>query len=176
MVPLCLAQSVNIAGLRNPVLCKFVFYGHLTFRNVVQLECKVWSQIEGTTNFLPAINLHGNCLVRRRAKEADKLSVFYSRKFRGVLPRISSSSERTVVLRVTLGAYRATYYCPLQFTWRLHSTLMILSRLVTARFMQRDGKAGIHWWNNICAAVFSPLLQVQTAHTVSTTEKCYFEC
>jgi hypothetical protein len=35
------------------------------------------------------------------------------------------------------------------FTWRLHSALLILARLVTAQFMQRDGKTGIRQTNNV---------------------------
>jgi hypothetical protein len=35
----------------------------------------------------------------------------------------------------------SVYYFELQFTWCLHSTAVILTRLVTAWFMQRDGKA-----------------------------------
>jgi hypothetical protein len=36
------------------------------------------------------------------------------------------------------------YYCPRQFSWRLYSTVVVtLVWLVTACFMQRDGKAGL---------------------------------
>jgi hypothetical protein len=31
-----------------------------------------------------------------------------------------------------------------QFTWHLHSTVMILAQLIMAFFMQQDGKASIH--------------------------------
>jgi hypothetical protein len=37
-----------------------------------------------------------------------------------------------------------TRNCSRQFTWRLHSMVVILAQLVTAWFIQRDGTAGIH--------------------------------
>jgi hypothetical protein len=55
-------------------------------------------------------------------------------------------------------------YCSRQLTWRLHCIVMILARLVTAWFMQRDGKAGIHLSNNILRRVFAPLFLLHTAH------------
>jgi hypothetical protein len=39
---------------------------------------------------------------------------------------------------------KAVTYCKHQFTWRLHATVEILAWLVTARFMQRNSKTGIH--------------------------------
>jgi hypothetical protein len=46
-----------------------------------------------------------------------------------------------MLLELTL--YGASVAPILQLTWRLRSVIVILARLVAARFMQRDGKAGI---------------------------------
>jgi hypothetical protein len=67
-----------------------------------------------------------------------------------------------------------SHYGPRQVSWCLRSTVVILARLVTAWFVQRDGKAGSFRSNNIlCGGVPSIVTVVHTAHTVCITEKCY---
>jgi hypothetical protein len=56
-------------------------------------------------------------------------------------------------------------HIPRQFLWRLQS-IAILAQLVTAWFMQRDGKAGIHRSNNILSGGARSLLHVHAAHSV----------
>jgi hypothetical protein len=59
------------------------------------------------------------------------------------------------------------------FTWCLHSTVLILARLVTAWFMQRDGKQRVlAGQKNIR---HGGVRSIVTAHAVRTTEKSYFE-
>jgi hypothetical protein len=63
--------------------------------------------------------------------------------------------ERTPLLDIWL-SYMSSSYCPEQLIWRQQSTLTILVLLVTAKYTQRDGKAGGHRSNNIlCRGVRS---------------------
>jgi hypothetical protein len=77
----------------------------------------------------------------------------------------------TAILQISHNLYR----CLHQFTWHLHSTAVIFAWLVTAGFMQWDGKAGITNWITFCVAVFTPLLHAHAAHAVHAKEKHYFE-
>jgi hypothetical protein len=65
-------------------------------------------------------------------------------------------------------------YCPRQFTWRLHSEAVILVRLVTARFKQRDGSAGIHRSDNIMRGGVRPIVTRARCSYCVSTEKRYF--
>jgi hypothetical protein len=77
---------------------------------------------------------------------------------------LAAGQTNVFLLRITCDLTNA--YCPLQFTWRLHSMAVILVLLVTAWFMQRDGTAGINLSENIlCGGVRSI---VTRAHTVRT--------
>lgn len=58
------------------------------------------------------------------------------------------------------------------FTCRLHSMVLILVRLVTAQFMQRDSSAGIHRSKTFWVDAIAPFLHVHIACIVRTTEKC----
>jgi hypothetical protein len=60
-------------------------------------------------------------------------------------------------------------YCSRQLNCRLHSIVMILARLVTAWFMQRDGKAGVIHQMTFSGGVCF-IVVLHTAHTVSTME------
>jgi hypothetical protein len=68
--------------------------------------------------------------------------------------------ERTGFLNSVITRYKQTktetvfLHRLLQFTWRLHSFVVILVRLVAAWFMQRDGKAGCHPSSNILGGGF----------------------
>jgi hypothetical protein len=42
-------------------------------------------------------------------------------------------------VRYNTAALEPQVYCPRQFTWRLACAVVVLARLVTAWFMQRDG-------------------------------------
>jgi hypothetical protein len=44
----------------------FPLYGCPLFRNGLQLRYRIRPQLQGTTHFLPPINLYGNCLERRK--------------------------------------------------------------------------------------------------------------
>jgi hypothetical protein len=55
-------------------------------------------------------------------------------------------------------------YCSRQFTWRPRSIVVIYHRLVTARFMQRDGKA-VAEQIMVYDTVFTRLLHVHAAQT-----------
>jgi hypothetical protein len=60
------------------------------------------------------------------------------------------------------------------FSGRLHSIAVILDRLVA---IQREGKAStvLTDQKTLCMALFAPLIQVHTAHTVRATQTCYSE-
>jgi hypothetical protein len=69
--------------------------------------------------------------------------------------------------------HEASYF-PHHFSWRLYSIVVILTRLDTAWFMQRNGSAGVHRSKTIRHGGIRSMLHVHTAHTIRKTEKCYF--
>jgi hypothetical protein len=61
------------------------------------------------------------------------------------------------------------------YSVRLHFTKVILARFFTVSSMQSESIVGAVFTDQkTLSAVFAPLLHVYTAHTVRTTEKCYF--
>jgi hypothetical protein len=66
------------------------------------------------------------------------------------------------------------YYCPRPFTWRLDSIAVILFGSLRLGLCNGTAQQVLADQTTFCAAVFAPLLHVHTAHTVRTTEKCYY--
>jgi len=126
---------------------------------------------EGTTNFLPAINLYGNCFVRgwvwrrwlinclcfiRRSSEGRCL-VYHA------APNTQLSSESALT-------HCVAYYSR-QFTWSLFS---IETNFVSARhgLVCATGRHSRYWNNSL--PVSPSLLKAQTAHGVRIKEVMLF--